>query len=131
MIVTVYRSHHGDCTGGGISSAARHLCVVNVDGGFEPHPDSPAALLVCTPSIHLVPAVEVSTGMWMPMKAPQGSVGPMHGGNLADSADSRWYRAIRELMAHMNDGHMPVGYSTAVSIHDRFETVEQYAMLSR
>jgi hypothetical protein len=48
-----------------------------------------------------------------PINQPEGKIGPMAGGNFVYSSDSRF------------PGRYPL------SVHDRFETQEQYDMLSR
>lgn len=114
--VNVYRSALiGDCTNGGVSSVADTLVVVNVSGPFDPTPDRPAVLLT-TNSLGnpiLVPAKEGPNG-WEPDR-PEGSVGPMMGGNYGATSDSRFARATNVY--------------GAIPLHDRFETPEQYAAL--
>lgn len=140
-----------DCTNGGISSGASHLCVVNVTGPFAPGEDD-AAMLVPGPTgiPILVPAVAADDGVgWERMVLPD-RCGPMAGGNYATTSDSRWNNAVRNMVFdHMaerellsakvleyhrpNDPHR--GYAVpcpaAVSIHDRFETWQQHEMMSR
>lgn len=50
-----------------------------------------------------------------PMEQPEGMIGPMAGGCFVYSSDSR-FRALS---------------SYPLAVHDRFETSEQYALLSR
>jgi hypothetical protein len=118
--VSVYRNAElrGDFTNGGISSSADHLTVVNVSGPFEPSDDAPAVALIdgALGTKILVPVLQDSKGKWQRVRA-QGHVGPMAGGNYAASSDSRFGEAV--------------GFYGAVSIHDRFETMEQYALLSQ
>lgn len=109
--IDVYRSSHGDCTNGGISSKARSLVVVNVDGPFSPSPDAPAAFLVRglgpKGTVRIVPAI--SDGMkWVPS-----TDWTMMGGNYAGTSDGRFGRAVEELLGHAFYG--------AVAIHDRIE----------
>lgn len=92
LLISVYRNPLGDCTANGISSNASSLCVVNVDGPFEPSEDSPAVKLVRADfsfgsMLRLIP---VDTD-----GAPVGS--PMFGGNLGATSDSRFGRACESL----------------------------------
>lgn len=129
LLLSVYRSPRiGDCTNGGISSGADQVVVVGlIRGGqfeplprrsqvFEPGDDAPAVVLVESRlpkqyGPHLEPAGERAPGM----------VGPMSGGHYAGSSDSRWSE-LGDLFGHSRLG--------LVSIHDRFESSEQYARLS-
>lgn len=53
-----------------------------------------------------------------PVVKPKGKVGPMFGGNFADSSHGLW----ADILGNKTGGPMP--------IHDRFETQEQYDALS-
>ena len=114
LIVEVFRNPLGDCTGGGISGRDSSLTVVNIDGPFHPTPERPAVALVDGPfkTKHIVPVLGDDDEGWR-MASPAGFVGPMMGGNYAASSDSRFSRAV--------------GFYGAVAIHDRYETVAQYA----
>lgn len=110
LIVNVYRDSLGDCTLNGVSSKAETLCVINVDGPFEPTPDTPAVKLVRKDfgfgsSIRLVP-VDANGD---PLE------GVMLGGNHAGTSDSRFARALSALMGGDNFG------LRAVPIFDRIE----------
>ena len=113
MIVNVYRSkglYGMDCTNGGISSKADGLCIVNVEGPFNPCDKYPAAKL----SKHVGHAIIQPEGMerkWV-----------MFGGNYASTSDSRFSQAIEKLIGHRFYG--------AVPIHDRIETAEQQRLCS-
>jgi hypothetical protein len=117
LIVEVYKSARKgmfsgmDCTLGGISSKAGALCIVNIDGPFEPSSEYPAALLILgnLPGIvRIVPAEKTEAGGWQ--KIPQWW---MFGGNYAGTSDSRFSEAIERLLGHRFYG--------AVAIHDRNE----------
>jgi len=103
MIVYVYRDTLGDCTLNGISSSHDRLCVVNVDGPFEPSDDCPAVVLkpgnIPKALPKLVP--EEDEGHWV-----------MMGGNYAGTSDSRFSRAV-EAMCGV--------HASIVPIHDRIE----------
>lgn len=114
LIISVYRNadlRFGDCTNGGISSRAAELCLVNVDGPFDPRPGLPAAILQSHHKgiLRIVPAeLDESTGRW--------SVAPgwfMMGGNYGATSDSRFYDACQRLTGARFYG--------AVPIHDRQE----------
>jgi hypothetical protein len=119
IIIHVYRAPDGDFTNGGISGRVKTLTVVNVEGPFEPTPDRPAVILTTGPLGHpiIVPVRE-------PVETPDIElIGPMFGGNLADTSDSRWGRAVRNIAGRYS--------STAVPIHDRFETHSLHEALTR
>jgi hypothetical protein len=117
MTVSVFRWGLGDCTNGGVSAVAGSLCVVNVPGPFNPSPALPAVELVEGPGgrghVILRPVEAKNPGM----------VGPMSGGNFGYSSDSRFSEAIQKLTGSRHYG--------AVSIHDRYETPDEYEALSR
>jgi hypothetical protein len=115
MIVYIHRTRH-DGSNGGLSSRHDELTIVNVDGPFEPAEHRPAALLVeRNGHLSVVPAVADGNGGWVQLRLPD-HVGPMHGGTIVDTSDSRWHRAT--------GGH-------PVSLHDRYETTALYASLSK
>lgn len=105
MIVNVYRWNH-DCTNGGISAAADALCVVNVEGPFEPRAGLPAVMLMESRYgvTQLVPAT-FEDGQWAPTKGWFAN-----GGNFAFTSDSRYAEALQALGG---DGH------SATPIFDR------------
>lgn len=107
MLVSVYRAAgRGDCTNGGASGSADFLCVVNVEGPYEPSAEMPGFELIRRGSMPvLVPYNGISSTR---------SVGPMFGGNYAASSDSRFREATAP-------------YYGALPIFDRFETAEEYA----
>ena len=103
--VSIYRERTlDDCSNGGVSSRVDELTVINVSGPSEPTPEQPAAILVNRDG-HFYVEPEGPR--------PTGSVGPMMGGCYVATSDSRWSRAV--------------GFYGAVSLHDRFETIAQYA----
>lgn len=104
MLVSVLRADGRDCTLGGISSKAREICVLNVEGPFEPSEEHPAALLVMDRVLRIVPA----DANGQPTKS-----WTMMGGNFAHTSDSRFGEAIARL-------GQP-GFYGAVAIHDRIE----------
>ena len=104
MIVSVYRdSSDYDCTRNGVTNRFDELCVVNVDGPFEPKDDCPAVRLEQGPlnSVRLVPLE--GEGRWT-----------MFGGNYAATSDSRFSDAIEKMLGHRFYGAVPV--------HDRIES---------
>lgn len=104
LIVSVYRSAGGDCTNGGISSRYNYLCVVNVDGPFEPS-ERACAVMLCKGAYgtkNIKPAKLVD-GVWV----VDADKAYMAGGNFAADSDSRFTAAV--------------GFYGAVSIHDRTE----------
>lgn len=114
LLVSVYRDSLGDCTNGGMSANVDTLCLVNVDGPFEPSEECPAALLVknnvgATKSVKIVPTIKHESDEWV------SSGGSMFGGNFASTSDSRLGQAIARLIGN------EFRFWPAVAIHDRFE----------
>jgi len=106
MIVHVYKDSFADCTNGGVSSKSNGLCVVNVEGPFNPSDEYPAAKLVDDapmgrPYPKIVPLELLEQNKWV-----------MFGGNLANASDSRWRIAVEK------SGGGPAG---ALPIFDRVE----------
>jgi hypothetical protein len=115
LLITVLRgSRNGcvsDCTMNGISSNAMELCLVNVEGPFEPRDGIPAAMLVVgnmRGTLRIVPAMKNDAGEWV-----KDSRWYMMGGNYAATSDSRFDDACEKLLGHTFYG--------AVAIHDRCE----------
>ena len=108
MIVYVYRDAHlaDDCSNNGVSARFTRLCVVNVDGPFEPKDDMPAVKLVEGPfrgTFHLKPVDLIDSGKVV-----------MFGGNYAATSDSRFGKAISTITGqNFSNGIAP--------IHDRVE----------
>ena len=117
MTVSVFRCDLGDCTNNGVSAGAGSLCVVNVSGPFNPRPGMPAVELVEGPGGRGHAIIRPVEG-----KKP-GMVGPMFGGNYAETSDDRFTQALRDLTGTKFYG--------AVPIFDRYETPAEYAALSR
>jgi len=101
--IDVYSSPYGDCTNGGISSKTKTL--------YIPCEDGPTKSTNVDRS-HIMLEEHRGGEYWAikPVDEPKGMVGPMAGGNLAYSSDSRVKRVYH--------------------IHDRFETQEMYDHLS-
>ena len=110
LIVSVYRNAVGyDCTNGGISSRFTELCIMNIEGPFDPNEKRFPALLVpnVCKTVKIVPAHQDAKGNWIENKSP------MFGGNFASTSDSRFHQHIEKMLGHTFYG--------AVPIHDRFE----------
>ena len=110
LLVDVFVNKYGvDCTNKGISSGVKTLCVVNVDGPFEPREDTPAVMLVNNHynTVRIVPAVKLKSG-W-----DSTDTHTMFGGNYAATSDGRFIEKIEELTGNYFYG--------AVPIHDRIE----------
>ncbi len=115
LYVSVFRPAEGyDCTLNGISSKSKGLCLVNVDGPFNPDMDHPAAMLVkgnMPGHVKIVPAMPDGNrvGHWVARRE-----WCMMGGNYAATSDSRFHRAVEVITGHQSYG--------AVPIHDRIES---------
>jgi hypothetical protein len=116
LSVSVYRWDLGDCTNGGESSDVDSFCVVNIPGPFSPGTERPAFELVQGPGGQ-------GHAILRPLQGRSGMVGPMFGGNFGYSSDSRFSEAVREVTGSPGYG--------AVPIHDRYDTPEDYAALTR
>lgn len=109
--VYVYRSPRlGDCTNGGISASSDRLLLICEDGFVDAKTDDPTLL-------RLVKR-EFGGGVYLhaePVNPDRGEkvLGPMFGGNYVSTSDSRF----------------PSDYP--IPVHDRYETQEQYDLLSR
>lgn len=124
LTIEVYKGTYGDFTNGGVSGHYNQLTVVNIDGPSEPTADRPPVALVAgnVPGItKIVPVENVAPGQepdWQEIR-PEGRVGPMFGGNYGATSDGRFDAAVEKITGFRFDG--------AVAIHDRYETVAQYA----
>lgn len=114
IIAHVYRSKLTGCAG--ISDRVDEIVIVGagIDEIFEATPTRPAFKLTS----HMRGVVTL-----VPVDAPKGMIGPMMGGNFANTSDSRVGRAVEKLLGQSFYG--------AIAIHDRFETQAQYDTLSR
>lgn len=109
LTVHVFKHPLGDCTNGGISGKATKLCVVNIEGPFEPSWDVPAVILNAGPMGNPVfhPARKDFGENWKPETGWF-----MMGGNYAATSDSRFGEALRA---------MGCNFYGAIPIHDRQE----------
>ncbi|MEV1294892.1 hypothetical protein [Pseudonocardia sp. NPDC049635] len=117
--VSILRDVDGsDYSNGGLSGRVTRVTLVGdliefYDAAvFAPDDDAPAVRLVQRAG---------SYGIAVPDQAHPDRVGPMASGAFVYSSDSRF----RRLSAHLGCG------GSAIPLHDRFETTEQYAALSR
>lgn len=128
LTLRVYRNGM-DCTGGGDSAHADSICVVNVDGPFEPTDSHPAFKLIAGAlpgTAILVPAAfpAPADGRWRGRRTKHDTLmGPCFGGNYAGTSDSRFDRAVEAITGARFYGALP--------IHDRFDTWEDHERLSR
>lgn len=104
--VSVYKFPLGDCTNNGISGGdTRELCLVNVDGPFNPRPGIPAAMLVngnMQGLAKIVPAKELAVGFY----TAEGWW--MMGGNFGHTSDSRFREAVEKITGHPSSGAIPI-----------------------
>jgi hypothetical protein len=103
LLVDVYKTNGTNCTLNGISSKSNVICLINVDGPFNPDNDKPAALLV--------PGNLPNTVKIIPANINQEKTWVMFGGNFAYSSDARFNDAVEKI----------AGYRGAVQVHDRIE----------
>lgn len=117
---SVYTPNFGDCTNGGVSKDKKFINVVGPGGHMKASEvvargEALFAIDRLGDYISLTEVAVADTGLIAKIVKPS-MVGPMAGGNLA-CGDSRWVEIVP--CAH------------AVPIHDRWETPEQYDILSR
>lgn len=115
--VSVYRAaDRQDCTNGGISSRFSTLCVMNVEGPFNPSDRAAPVVLRKHPTmnaVHLVPAYfNVKEQRWEPVPGHF-----MMGGNYGATSDSRFGDTVRRMYGIEYTAYI----CSAVSIHDRQE----------
>ena len=104
MIVSVYKPADGtDCTNRGLSSYNYDLCVVNVEGPFEPSKTAPAVKLVKGP---------FDTARLVPVGLIENNIQPIFGGNYGATSDSRFRKAVEAMTGAFID---------IVKIFDRVE----------
>ena len=111
LLVDVFKNGDIDCTNNGISSKAKTLCLVNVEGPFSPNAQTPAAMLAPGNGkglVKIVPAALDDIGEYIKDRR-----WCMMGGNFAYTSDSRFHRAVERITGHASYG--------AVPIHDRIE----------
>ena len=106
--VEIFRGAKGhDFTLGGVSGRFDEVCVMNVEGPFEPTEDCPGVMLIEGPATNagpnpiLVPVELIDSGKWY-----------MFGGNFGYTSDSRFKKALKA---------MAPGFTGAIKIHDRVE----------
>lgn len=104
--ILVYKFPLGNC--GGVTDTAKSIYIPSEMGNYT------FEELESTNQLHLIFTEEqrgVDYWALSPIIQPEGKLGPMSGGNIAYSSDSRCKRIYH--------------------IHDRFETQEEYNFLSR
>jgi len=102
--VDVYRSPYGDCTNGGISGKVDRVYVACEDGIYDGDKLDPELCFTQEQR-------GANYGVLIPIVSKPDMVGPMAGGNLASTSDSRIAKTFK--------------------IHDRWESAELYDALSR
>lgn len=116
--VSIFRSDLGDCTNGGVTNPANSQGKVVVvfdsairDGNYRLDDCLKDPRFVCLKVVRRPGYTHCE-----PLIAGRSGIGPMAGGNYVYSMDSRFTTSV---------GRYPV------PVHDRFETQEQYDLLSR
>ena len=98
----IYDSPLGNCSNGGISAKYKMVCVVNVDGPFEPTEDTPAVRLIKRSTGNLVCVPLGLEDKWT-----------MFGGAYIYTSDSRFTKAVEQLSDY--------DHAFPVALHDRVE----------
>ena len=114
MQVSVYQSRWlGDCTNGGVSAIFPTLYLEHPEGPFMVDDDAPALIRIVERKLPWKDAPYLHVEAVNDPRHHDGvHVGPMFGGNFVYSSDSRF----------------PADYP--LPVHDRYETQEQYDLLS-
>lgn len=103
MLAYVYDSPLGNCSNNGVSAKFKQVCIINVEGPFDPKDDAPAVKLVKRERIGNVVCIPVGL---------EGK-GTMFGGAFVHTSDSRFGEAVRKLSGY--------DHSFPVALHDRVE----------
>ena len=111
-----------NCSNGGVSSTKTQLTLVNVDGPFEPTEEAPSAMLESNGG-NTVKVVPVWGKTEVALETGKYALGPMMGGCYVATSDTRFGEALRKL--GQTNSYI------AVPLHDRYETQQQYDILSR
>ena len=106
MIASVFRSDLGDCSNKGVSARATKVCVVNVEGPFDPSPDAPAVRLVKRKYGNVVA---------IPVGLDEFEV--MFGGTYVSTSDSRFAEAVEQMSGY--------DFGFPIAMHDRVEGAKQ------
>ena len=102
MLAHIYDSPLGNCSNKGLSSKFKEVCVINVEGPFDPSPDAPAVKLVKRDHGNIVCIPVGLEDKWT-----------MFGGAYVSTSDSRFNDAVRKLSGY--------AHGFPVALHDRVE----------
>ncbi|SDG59812.1 hypothetical protein SAMN05216338_1001858 [Bradyrhizobium sp. Rc2d] len=102
LIAHIYDRPLGNCSNGGVSAKHRQVCVVNVDGPFEPTQDGPAVRLIKRSTGNLVCEPLGLENRWT-----------MFGGAYVYTSDSRFTEAVEKLSGY--------NHAFPVALHNRVE----------
>lgn len=123
--LNVYTPSYGECSNFGITHTYDDVLVLCHEGPVKIDLDDPPKNLMRlergtvaqkAKTLRLVPATGDTTDL----------IGPMMGGCYASTSDSRWHRILADYVGKEN-----AYIASAVPIHDRYETQDQYDALSR
>jgi len=120
--LNVYRheSIDNDPTNGGVSGRCNEILVACDNGPVEVDPANPPENLFM-----LVGSSYSNSPRLVPRRiTPDELVGPMFGGNYADTSDSRWGKMVAKYYGSA------YRFIHCLPIFDRYETPEQYRILS-
>lgn len=98
----IYDWSLGNCSNDGISAKHTQVCVINVDGPFEPSQDAPAVRLIKRSTGNLVCEPVGLEDKWT-----------MFGGAFVYTGDSRFTEAVQRLSGY--------NHAFPVALHDRVE----------
>jgi len=102
ILGNIYDWSLGNCSNDGISAKHTQVCVINVDGPFEPSQDTPAVRLIKRRTGNLVCEPVGLEDKWT-----------MFGGAYVYTSDSRFTEAVERLSGY--------NHAFPVALHDRVE----------
>src|SRR4029077_1556808 len=102
LLAWVYDSPLGNCSNKGLSAKYKEVCIVNVEGPFEPKPNTPAVRLIKRKHGNVVCEPVGLDGKWT-----------MFGGAFVHTSDSRFHEAVEELSGYR--------FGFPVALFDRVE----------
>jgi hypothetical protein len=102
MLAQIYDSPLGNCSNNGVSAKFKSVCVINIEGPFDPSDDAPAVKLIKSRNGNLVCVPVGLEDKWT-----------MFGGAYVTTSDSRFGAAVKRLSGYE--------HSFPVALHDRVE----------
>lgn len=126
LTADIYKSGGRSWSNGGISDHADEVTIVNANGPFDPDEKRPAVAIVhgnLAGTVKAIPVVPLESGGFRELRTDETKgIGPMMGGCYIATSDGRFSDLVESLLGHRFYGAIP--------LHDRYETKEEYDLLS-